>query len=95
MLDKELVARFEQLSDHNQQVVGRCAKALLAAQEPAVVGQNTPYTNEECPTTEGATWLEWRWVRKPSGRKCGPYLYEYGRVGGKKKLVKYHGKASK
>jgi hypothetical protein len=41
----------------------------------------------------GAGWLEWRWVSKPSGTRCGPYLYFRWREG-KRKRTKYVGKVA-
>jgi hypothetical protein len=41
----------------------------------------------------GAGWLEWRWIRKTSGREYGPYVYYRWRDAGRKR-TKYVGKVT-
>lgn len=91
MLDK-IIPKFLALSEGNRQAIIDHVDALL--EEQAVRGSNNegslPLTGE----SGGATWLEAKYIPK-NGKRYGPYFYEYAWQGGKRKFVKYHGKARK
>lgn len=84
------LTKFNQLTAANRRAIIDHVEALLEAQVRGSNNERTlPLTGN---SSGGATWFEAKWITKPSGKRCGPYWYEYGWRNGKRKFVKYHGR---